>query len=244
MENAQLISLSRQVALQRQMDVVANNIANLNTTGFKAENLLFEEYIMPTARDNDFPTLDKPLSYTQDWATINNFATGTITQTGNPYDIALDGGGFLVVDTPDGERYTRNGSLQINNKGVLVTLEGYPILSVGGQIAFTPDDTNVTIAANGNITTDQGSNGQLRIVEFADLQSLKRQSASLFAGEDPARAVNTRVRQGFIERSNVHGVQEMTEMIRITRAYTSIASLMDKQDELRRTAIRKLGTLN
>lgn len=104
MENAQLIGLSRQIALQRQMDVVANNIANLNTTGFKAEQLLFEEYMMPVARDRGFALLDQRLSYTEDWTTIHDMTPGARTETGNPLDIALDGEGFLAVQTADGER--------------------------------------------------------------------------------------------------------------------------------------------
>ena len=91
MENAQLISLSRQIALQRQMDVVANNMANINTTGFKSENILFEDYLMPKARDNDFGGLDHDLHYTEDWATTHDMSTGSIEQTGNPLDVALSG---------------------------------------------------------------------------------------------------------------------------------------------------------
>ena len=89
MENAQLISLSRQMALQRQMDVVANNLANINTTGFKSEQILFEEYKMPVARDRDFMRFDQPLSYVQDWTTVHDMASGAMVQTGNPLDIAL-----------------------------------------------------------------------------------------------------------------------------------------------------------
>src|SRR5690606_15252231 len=105
--NAQLIALSRQIALQRQMDVVANNIANVNTTGFKAENLLFEEYVMPVARNQDFPTLDQPLSYVQGWATPPDVSGGAMVQTGNELDVALNGGGFLAVQTPAGERWSK-----------------------------------------------------------------------------------------------------------------------------------------
>ena len=128
MENAQLISLSRQIALQRQMDVVANNMANINTTGFKSENILFEDYLMPKARDNDFGGLDHDLHYTEDWATTHDMSTGSIEQTGNPLDVALSGNGFLTVQTPQGPRYTRNGSLQLDASGTLVDLSGNPVL--------------------------------------------------------------------------------------------------------------------
>src|SRR5688500_17682579 len=105
MENAQLISLSRQIALQRQMDVVANNIANLNTTGCRGESILCEEFIRPVARDQNFAPSDQQPSFTQDWATIHDMGGGAIVQTGNPLDVALEGEGFLVVETPAGERW-------------------------------------------------------------------------------------------------------------------------------------------
>src|SRR5690606_16466800 len=131
MENAQLISLSRQMALQRQMDVVANNLANINTTGFKGEQLLFQQYLMPVARDRDFNYPDQPLHYVEDWATIHDMSNGAITLTGNPLDVALNGEGFLTVSTPAGDRYTRAGSLQIDNAGILVDIEGNPVLADG-----------------------------------------------------------------------------------------------------------------
>src|SRR5690606_20262981 len=126
-ENAQLIGLSRQIALQRQMDVVANNMANINSTGFKGENILFEEYIMPEARDRAFPVGDQPLSYVQDWATMHDLAAGSITETGNPFDVALSGEGFFAVQTPQGERWTRNGVFEVNSEGTLVNQNGYPV---------------------------------------------------------------------------------------------------------------------
>src|ERR1700709_2319288 len=104
MENAQLISLSRQIALQRQMDVVANNMANINTTGFKAEDMLFEQYVMPVARDQDFKGKDQPLSYVEDWATMHDLSAGPMVQTGNDLDVAINGDGFFAVQTAGGER--------------------------------------------------------------------------------------------------------------------------------------------
>lgn len=243
-ENAQLIGLSRQIALQRQLDVVANNVANINTTGFKAEQVLFEEYVMPVARHRDFPTLDQPLSYVQDWATLHDLSAGTIVQTGNEFDVALDGEGFFAVETPAGERWTRAGAFQINNDGTLVDPAGNPVLGLGGPIRFGPEETGITIAADGTVSSSAGARGQLRIVEFANAQELVREGANLFSGGTPGLNAGTRVMQGHIERSNVSGVSEMAEMIRVTRAYESIASLAQKQDEMRRTAIQRLGEAN
>lgn len=241
-QNAQLIGLSRQMALQRQMDVVANNLANINSTGFKAEAILFEEYVMPVASDRTFPGMSQPLSYVQDWATLHDFAPGSFTQTGNPLDIALAGEGFLTVMTPQGERYTRNGVLEINAQGVLVNQNGYPVISdAGEQFVFEPEETDIAIASDGQVSTSAGDKGMLRIVEFANPQELTRAGDTLFAGGTPLQAESTAVIQGATERSNVSGVSEMVEMMRVTRAYTSIADLLNKQDEMRRSAIQRLG---
>jgi flagellar basal-body rod protein FlgF len=243
MENAQLISLSRQVALQRQMDVVANNIANINTNGFKSEALLYEEFVMPVASDNDFPQLDQPLSYVQDWGTFHDMGPGAVIQTGNPLDVALQGEGFLAVQTPAGERWTRAGALQIDAEGTLVNFDGYPVLGDGGPIRFDGSDTDIMIDSTGSVSTNAGTKGRLRLVEFDNPQELAREGDNLYAGGTPLTAVDTRVLQGAIEKSNVSGVAEMTEMIRVQRAYQCLASLMQKQDEMRSDAIRRLGSL-
>jgi flagellar basal-body rod protein FlgF len=243
-ENAQLISLSRQIALQRQMDVVANNMANINTTGFKAENILFEEYVMPIARDQDFPRLDQPLSYVQDWATMHDLSGGAMVQSGNELDVGLNGDGFFAVQTAAGERWTKSGSFQLSANGTLVDLNGNPVLGEGGPIQFGPEENGILIAADGSISTSAGPKGRLRLVEFANPQELTREGSNLFAGGTPVPATNTRAMQGFTEKSNVSGVSEMAEMIRVTRAYESAANLAQKQDELRRSAIQRLGEAN
>ena len=123
MENTLLVGLSRQMTLERQMDVVANNVANINTTGFKADRSLFEEFLTSRAHEDNFVGRDRRVSFVQDRATFHDFAQGPVEQTKNPLDVAIDGNGFLVVQTPAGERYTRDGGLQINNQGQLVTVE-------------------------------------------------------------------------------------------------------------------------
>lgn len=243
-ENAQLIGLSRQMALQRQMDMVANNIANINTGGFKAEQVLYEEYKMPVARHGDFRGQDRTLSYVQDWATVQDFSAGPMVQTDAPLDVAISGDGFFAVQTAGGERYTRSGAFQLNNTGTLVDLAGNPVLGNAGPIQFGPEETDIKIAADGSISSSEGAKGQLRVVEFADQQALTRQGDNLLGGGTPVPATNSRVLQGFIEKSNVSGVAEMAEMIRVTRAYESIASLGQKQDDMRRDAIRRLGSMN
>ena len=243
-ENAQLISLSRQMGLQRQMDVVANNIANINTTGFKSEQVLFEEFIMPVARHQDFKRLDQPLSYVQDWATIHDFTSGGMMQTGSELDVGLNGEGFFAVQTPGGDRWTRTGSFQLSNNGTLVDASGNPVLGEGGPIQFGPDETGITIADDGTVSSSAGQKGRLRMVEFDNPQTLAREGSNLFSGGTPVPATSTRAMQGYLERSNVSGVSEMAEMIRVTRAYESVTKLGQQQDELRRSAIQRLGDAN
>ncbi len=241
MENAQLIGLSRQIALRNQLSVVANNVANINTNGYKSQDLLFEEFVMPVASHNDFSFADQPLSYTQDWATINDFSGGAIAQTGNPLDIALQGEGFLAVQTPAGERWTRAGTLKLDNTGLLVDNNGNPVLSEGGQIRFAPNETDIQFNQDGSILTSQGNKGFLRIVEFDNPQVLTREGDNLYSGGEPIAAASTNVIQGAVERSNVSGVIQIAEMIRVNRSYQSMAQLIKRQDELRSQAISVLG---
>src|ERR1700748_1084435 len=121
MENTLLIGLSRQTVLERQLDVVANNIANVNTAGFKSDQSLFEEYLRSGAHGDNFKPSDRRVSYVQDRGTYRDFAQGPAEQTKNPLDVAITGNGFLVVQTAAGERYTRDGGLQMNSQGQLVT---------------------------------------------------------------------------------------------------------------------------
>lgn len=244
MQNAQLISLSRQMALQRQLDVVANNMANINTNGFKSSDMLFEDYVMPTAKDNGFDGYDRDLHFTDDWSTLHNMENGSIDQTGNTFDVALDGEGFFAVQTPNGEMYTRNGSFTLDNTGTLVDLNGNPVLTESGPVKFGSKDTGIAIAQSGAMSTDSGGKGRLKVVEFEDPQVLAHAGDNYFSappGAVSAAAVDTRVVQGAVERSNVNGMVQMSNMIRITRAYQTIANIMQRQDELRTAAIQRLG---
>jgi len=182
MENSLLVGLSRQMALARELEVVANNVANLNTNGFKSDQSLFEEYLMPTARQNQFPdATDRQLAHVIDRGTWRNMGQGAIERTGNPLDVAIDGNAFLVVQTANGPRYTRDGSMKINGAGQLVNNAGDPILGQNGPITFQQTDHNISITADGRITVVEGSNtsqegvrGQLSVVSFAQPQQLQK----------------------------------------------------------------------
>lgn len=250
MENALLIGLSRQVTLERQLDVVANNVANVNTHGYKANRSLFEEYLMPGAHQDNFIGRDRRLSYVHDRATFHDFTQGPTAQTKNPLDIAIDGEAFLVVQTPAGERYTRDGGLQMNSRGQLVTAAGYPVLGDNGPIVFQQTDHDISISPDGKVTVLEGQNnsidsirGKLRLVSFPQAQKLLKEGANLYAADGmPAQPnPNARVKQGFIEKSNVNAVSEMSRLIEITRTYTQISAMLQQESDLRRSAIEKLA---
>ena len=251
MENALLVGLSRQMTLQRQLDVVANNIANVNTSGYKADQSLFEEYLTSGAHEDNFIGRDRRVSYVQDRATFRDFTQGPSEQTKNPLDIAISGGGFLAVQTQGGERYTRDGNLQMNNVGQLVTASGDPVLGTSGPIVFQPTDHDINISPDGTVTVLEGTGradsvrGKLRLVSFADAQSLLKQGGNLFAAgaSPPQQDLKSTVQQGFVEKSNVSAVAEMSRMMEVMRTYTQISTLMQQQNDLQRSAIEKLAAV-
>ena len=251
MENTLLVGLSRQVALERQLGVVANNIANVNTTGYKSDTAIFEEYLKSPARDDDFEGGDRRLSFVVDRATIHDFGQGPVERTGNPLDLALDGNAMFVVQANGQERYTRNGAFQINNQGQLVTNDGHQVIGATGPVVFQPGDQDISIARDGTITVREGNNtnvdsvrGKLRIVSFERPQTLSKQGANLFVAPNGAvanPATNFGVRQGSIEKSNVSGVSEMSKMIEVMRAYTGIANLIQQMNDIRKASIERLA---
>jgi flagellar basal-body rod protein FlgF len=237
--------------LRRQLEIVANNMANINTTGFKADGSLFEQYLMPGARDGNFTGADRQLNFVQDRASWLDLGQGVIQQTGNPLDVALDGSGFLVVQTPNGQqRYTRNGALQVNASGQLVTSQGYQVLGDSGPIVIQPTDRDIVINQDGSIrvregaSTNDSSRGRLRVVEFANPHLLQKDGASTFtapAAVQPQTAKDTRVVQSAVEKSNVQGVIEMTRLIDVTRSYGEVAAMLQQQSEQSTNAIDKLA---
>jgi flagellar basal-body rod protein FlgF len=247
MQNAQLIGLSRQMALGRELDVVANNIANLNTTGFKADGSLFEEYLSSAARADQ---THARVSFVRDRGTWHDMSAGPLEKTGSPLDVAIDGAGFLVVQTPRGERYTRNGALQINATGQLVTSDGNQVLGESGPIVFQPNDNQVSISRDGTISVREGTSktdsarGVLKLVTFDSVQQLQKDGSSTFktiGGAQPQPTKTSGFIQGSIEKSNVRGVVEMSRMIEITRSYTEVASLLKQQADQSQSAIDKLA---
>ncbi len=243
MENALLIGLSRQVALGRELDVIANNMANVTTNGFKARSSRFREYLMPVASAETFPRPDRRLSYVIDAGTPLDTRSGAIEHTGNPLDVAIKGDAFLVVQTPAGERYTRNGAFEINRQGQLVTSDGHPVLGDNGPIAFTPQETGIEIAPDGTVTTNEGQRGRVRLVRFENPQLLRNEGTNLLSSPNRGQAAGatSRLEPRALERSNVRPVIEMSRLIEVNRSYSSVAGMVQRMDELRRTAISRLA---
>ncbi len=249
MQNALLVGLSRQMTLERQMDVIANNVANANTNGFKADRPLFEEFLNSNAHEDNFLKADRRVSYVQDRGTFRDMSPGPLQATNNPLDIAIDGAGFLAVQTNGGERYTREGNFQLNNQGQLVTANGDLVLGNNGPIVFQPTDHDVTISPDGTITVLEGVSrtdsirGKLRIVSFDDPQKMVQQGSNLYAAGGAIAQADTKssLRQGYLEKSNVNAVAEMSRMVEVMRTYTQVANMLQQQSDLHKSAIEKLA---
>lgn len=244
MENAQLIALSRQSVLRNQLDVIANNMANINTTGFRSQNLHFAEYVMPVADASSFEPEDRAMSYVDMFKTHTNFDFGSINTTGNDFDLALNGEGFFVVQMPNGtEAYTRAGSFRLDNTGQLIAPDGRPVLTDAGPITFGVEDGGVAISQEGIISTELGIRGRIKVVEFDDNRKLEKIGDTLFKGDNPQPAQFVRMIQGAVEASNVYGVTEVTRLIEVTRAYDHTSKVLKDTDDLRQQAISALGKL-
>lgn len=242
METTSLISLSRQTGLRRQMEVVANNLANMNTVGFKGENMMFvDHFVRSRGGEKPFP---QKLHFVRDIATFRSAIEGEITQTNNALDVAIAGPGYFVVQTPDGERYTRNGRFQLDQSGQLVTQEGFAVLTQGGPIVLGPRDASVDIARDGTVASETGQLGKLRVVTFDNEAALRQVGNTLFrTDETPRAAEKPTVIQGALEASNVQPIVEITRMIDVQRTYESLARFIDREDERIRTLVREIGQL-
>ncbi len=238
MENTGYVALSRQIALGRKMDIVSNNIANMSTNGYQSQHMIFSEEISRNDKENG------PISMVLDYGTYRNLQAGPITTTGNKLDIALNGNGYLAVQGIDGqEKYTRNGSFQLNDLRELVNSSGLRILDDGGSPIAVPEGENdIRISSAGAVATEAGEIAQLKIVGFANPQDMKLIGGSLFETEQQALPdETTQVMQGMLEQSNVNPIIEMTAMIEINRAYQTTARLLQNEHDRQRDAIRKLS---
>ena len=240
MENAVYIGLSQQMAMRRQLDVIANNLANVNTPAFRSEKVLFEEYLQRT------PGGKQPLSFVLDYGVLRNTAEGELKTTGNPLDVALSGKGFLVVDTPEGQRYTRDGHLRVSDTGQLTTADGTAVLDDRGKpIKTSATDGPLTIAADGTISNGSGRIARLDVVQFENEQAMQKAGSGLYSTDEPAKpATGTKVMQGMIESSNVLPIVEVTKMLELQRLYESTQQLLNIDQNRQRKIIQSLAKVS
>ena len=231
MENSIVVALTRQDTLRRQLDVVANNLANMNTTGFKGERLLFVEHLVPTPSGGE--RMGDAISLVRDIATVRDLATGELKETGGDLDIAIAGEGYLSVAHPGGPRYTRNGRLQLNENGELVTAQGLPVLAQGAPVQLGLEDTRITIARDGLISSESRDLGRLDIVRFSRPQALSPLEGGLMTAgdEQPEAVASPVVLQGMLEGSNVEPITEIERLIEVQRAYDQARQLVDREDD-------------
>lgn len=223
------------VPMMTQLDVIANNLANMNTTGFKRD-----EVFLKLVKDAAVAQAQGKGSVAETQVEkATDFTEGTLEPTNNPLDLAVQGRGFFVIETPGGLRYTRNGNFTLTTEGMLVTAQGYPVMGENGRIQL-PDLQNLgqgqlTVAESGEIILNNKSVGRIRLADFPDQAGLTKETSSLFAA--PAGTLQTDIhedkaviKQGFLEGSNVEGLEEMIAMIELTRNFEANQKVIQTED--------------
>lgn len=236
MDNAIYTALTRQTGLLAEMDVVANNLANSSTTGFRAQGAVFSEFVRDTGPDG------KSLSMARLNAYRTDLSQAGLRNTGGTYDLAIEGSGFFAVQTPEGPALTRAGAFVPTASGELATADGHPVLDAGLSPVFVPPDAQtLAISSDGTVSADGIPIGQIGVFEPGDPVNLKRMSGTLFtAGEDIEASETGRVLQGFVESSNVNPITEITRMIEVQRAYEMGQKLLDQEHERIRNIMQTL----
>jgi flagellar basal-body rod protein FlgF len=242
MDNAVYVGLSRQMVLRRELEIVANNIANADTTGFKVESLVVTEEPSEPAFTLQGP---RPVKFVGEDGVLRDFGQGGLRRTGAPLDVAIDGLGFLRANGPDGPRYTRDGRLRLDDNGRLVTDGGLPVADDGGgEIALDPEKGPISIAPDGTVTQGSERVAKLGVVNFATLSTLEKVGDNLYrdtSNQTPQPVADAKLRQGMLESSNVNPILEITRMIEVSRAYEQIARIMESQSQLSTDAVQSLG---
>ena len=242
MDNSLYVGLSKQMVLQRQMDIIANNIANTDTSGFKVESLA-------EATDPQAPAFTlggpAPVKFVMPNGVVRDFGQGALRKTDAPFDVAIDGQGFFTVQTPAGNRYTRDGRFRMDDTGKIVNESGAPLLDDGGgEINLDPTKGEPTISPDGIVSQAGLRIGKIGVVNFANLSTLEKVGNNLLqntSNQTPTTVTDAKVRQGMLEGSNVNPILEMTRMIEVSRAYEQMAKMMDTQADLSSQAVQQLG---
>ncbi len=242
MDSPGYIVLSR-VALQaRSTDVLAHNLANADTPGFRALRPVFAAYLSRQSDVARAPGGDA-VAYVQDRATWRDLAPAAVQTTGNPLDAAISGEGFFAVQTARGERFTRAGRFSIGQDGRVVDMEGNPVLDTNGNpIAVSAADTRLQILGDGTLRSENGELGKLRVVRFENPQRLRAEGDRLFdpAGEPPVPVERPSVVGGALEGSNVRSIEEMTRLTAELREFQFATQFLEKEGERLSTAVERI----
>lgn len=263
-------ALSGAIAQSTKLDTIANNLANVNTPGFKRDQQVFQEYL--TANEKAPTTIPIPKdvaaiesfynmqggdkSYVDAKGTFTDFSQGSLKSTGNSLDVAIDGKGFFEVATPGGVRLTRAGNFTLDGNGQLVTKEGYPVLLAGGEGADPAARTiriqgtePLSISDGGDVYEGTQNLGKISVVTVNNPDSLQKMGGSLYSfksniAPDMQTIANPSLRQGFLETSNVNIVQEMTDMISTNRVFESTQKAISAYDQMADKMVNVVGKTN
>ncbi|MDO9527449.1 MAG: flagellar hook-basal body complex protein [Gemmobacter sp.] len=236
MDNAIYTGLTRQSGLMREMQAVANNIANVSTTGFRREGVIFSEYVK---RVGEAPSL----SMARASARTIDLSQGELSRTGGAFDFAIQGDGFFLIETPQGERLSRAGHFTPNAEGDLVNPDGYRLLDAGGAPVFMPPDAGpVSLAPDGTLSAGGVPLARVGLWQPADPNSLRHEAGALFSADTPEPIDDGgTILQFHLEGANVNPITEIARMIEVQRAYEMGQSLMDREDERIRGVVQTLG---
>jgi len=237
MDNSGYTTLTRQSGLMREMQSVANNIANVSTTGFRKEGVIFSEFVQ------DLPNEGSSLSMATANARNIDLRQGPVTMTGGTFDFAIEGEGFFLIETPDGQSLTRAGVFTPNSDGELVTPDGNRLLDAGASPIFVPPDArSVSLAGDGTLSADGRPLSRIGLYVPETAGDLTHQGGVLFSTtQDPVPLDGASILQGFLEDSNVNPVIEIARMIEVQRAYELGQNFLDKEDERLRSVLQTLG---
>ncbi|MEM9317774.1 MAG: flagellar hook-basal body complex protein [Pseudomonadota bacterium] len=237
MDNSFYTTLTRQSGLLQEMQTVANNIANLSTTGFRAEGVVFAEHVRSLGPGQESISMAHAIG-----RHVQN-AQGALTGTGSPFDLAIEGDGYFLIETPEGERLTRAGAFTPDPNGELVTPDGYRLLDAGGAPIFIPPDARaISIASDGTLSADGEPQTVIGLWQPREAMDLQHRSGVLFeapGGVEPMLEYS--IFQGFLEDSNVNPVAQIARMIEVQRAYELGQSFLDQEDERLRGFLRTVG---
>jgi flagellar basal-body rod protein FlgF len=231
------VATSRLVAQQRTMDVIADNIANANTPGYKAERTQFSDWLSRQPSPSE-----RSVTYTQDRATWREQQAGTLTHTGNPLDLALTGDGYFTVNTPRGPRLTRDGRFNLLPSGTVADAAGDALLDSNGQpVQLSTTDTTVTVAGDGTISSENGQLAKVGVVRPNDPMQMQAEGNTLFAsGSTTTPVASPDIVQGAMEDSNVQPVMEVTRMMDGERQFQFMIQFIQAESDRQQSVIDKL----